>query len=248
MNPLTILLGIIKNLSPKAKLYGSIVIIILLLIGLIMFQSHQINSLKTKLITSNQNVVSLADTIRTIKTKSGQEETVKYALLVNNIKELQKINAALAKKVKDQPGEVHAISDISVAANHDTIKINVPVIKHDSGIYTMSAAYADSNKGGSLSLAAKIKLRIPGDSAQIVLDRLQMNLNIECGLSVVDKKLQAFAKCDYPGVKFTSINSASFDVPVLVKPPSRFWLGCKCFGLGVGIGLVAVPVYKLFNK
>ena len=236
------------SLSSDAKLYSFIAFIILLLIGMVVYQSHQINSLKTKLIIANQNIVALGDTIRTAKTKSGQDESVKYTLLVNNVNDLKKLNADLAKKVKDQQGQVHNIADIGVVTKHDTIKVNVPLVKQDSNTYTIAATYADSNKGGSLALSAKVKFKLPGDSARVIFDRLQMNLNIEYGLSVVDKKLQAFAKCDYPGVKFTALNSASFDVATLVKPPSRFWLGCKCLGIGVGIGIAAVPLYKLFTK
>lgn len=224
----------------KLYLYGSILIAVAVLLITIQCQASRIKTLTTNLVIANQNILSIGDTVRTVTTRTGTEQ-VKYALLVKDVNDLQKLNAALAAQVKDQTGEVHNITELGTSMTHDTIKLAGQV--RDSAV---DVAYADSNAGGSLYLVEHIRLF--QDSAAITLSRLQMNLNIECGLSVVDKKLQAFAKCDYPGVKFTSINSASFDVPVLDKPPSRFWLGCKCFGLGVGLGLAAVPVYKLFKK
>jgi hypothetical protein len=251
MNLYDILVKIEKwfvKLNAQTKIYAIILLVIFLMAGFIVYQFHQINSLKSKLIVANQNVSALDDTIRIVKTKSGQEEAVKYALLVKNVSDLQKINADLAKQVKDQQGKVQNITNIGVTAKHDTIKIKTTVVEQKDSTYNISAAYSDSSKGGSISLSEKIKFRLPGDSAQIIFDRLQMNLNITTGLSVVKNKVQSYAECLYPGVKFTTLNSASFDVSSLVKPKSGFWLGCKCFGIGVGVGLLAVPIYKLFTK
>jgi hypothetical protein len=243
MGILTTVLSWVKKLSAEQYAIIAGILLFLALFGYIKIQSGQINSLKSKLMVATQNVAALGDTVRIIKTKSGQVESAKYTLMAKNISDLQKLNADLAKQVKDQPGQVHSVTNIETVLKHDTIKMAGKVLDSQVAI-----SYKDSSAGGSLNLAGRVRLF--KDSAAVILDKLQLSLDIYTGI-IQDKKtklLSAYAKCDYKGVTFKELNSVSFDVQDLVKPPSRFLLGVECLGIGVGIGLVAVPIYKLFTK
>ena len=212
---------------------AAIILIILLVVALDFMYLH-IKNLNLNLAIAKQNTAALTDSIRTIQTKAGAE-AVKYTLVCKTVNDLQKLNSELARQVKNQSGQqVHSITTIQTAYSHDTIKIKSQVLDSQALVN-----YQDTDGACKAQLSERVTLF--KDSIGIVMDKLQVRLDIITGI-IQDPKtklLSAFARCDDPRVKFTALNSVSFDVQDLVPRPNLFLLSCKWLVIGVAAGGIA---------
>jgi len=226
----------------KLKQYGLVALIFLFLalFGYIGILRLKLRNAEINLIIANQNVASLADRIHKIATRSGDSETVKIALLVNKVKDLEALNASLAKKAKDQPGQIHMIEEVGLQVDHAPVSTEAKIT---GGIAPFH--FIDSTKGRRFDMSGTVTLHA-ADSARIALERLRLQLVVLTGITTIDGKLHAYAQCENPDVSIFSIESASFDVPMLIKPPGRFWLGVKCLGIGIMIGAAATELVNLY--
>jgi hypothetical protein len=217
----------------KYLISGGIILIIALFVALDFMYLH-IKNLNLNLAIAKQNTAALSDSIRTIQTKAGQE-SVKYTLVCKTVSDLAKLNSELARQVKNQSGQqVHSITTIQTAYSHDTIHLKSQVLDSQALVN-----YQDTN--GACKVLLQEHLRLYKDSIGIVMDKLQVRLDIITGI-IQDPKtklLSAFARCEDPRVKFTALNSVSFDVQDLVPRPNLFLLSCKWLVIGVAAGGIA---------
>jgi hypothetical protein len=230
------------TLTNIVKYKNYIILVVFFILASALFYQHQkINSLKVNLKITEQNKSAALDSLRKIILKDGQEATVKFSFLEKTVKDLKKDNYELWEKVKNQTGEVHNASNIGIEIKHDTITMKS---KLDSGKATFN--YIDSSKGGKIGFGGRVLL-IPKDSVAVIVEKLLVELEITTGIEKVSGKIQAFATCENPNVRFTKLNSVSFDVGVFVKPVNKFLLGLKWFSIGFGLGGAGTAAYFLLR-
>jgi hypothetical protein len=206
--------------------YKIIAVIVAVLVAAFFYMGWQINSLKTQLAIAKNNVAALKDTVRVVKTKNGELETVKLALMADK-KSLKDLSDSLYKEVKNEKGSVKYITKAGATIKlHVTIE--VPSISTDS---TIQWAYDREDSGGSRHLAG-ISTR-----ATTKITRDELSLTLITGLKERDdKKMEIFIRTKYPGVTFTDIEGAIIDpTKAIVKPPD------KRFGFGPCASIILDP-------
>ena len=97
----------------KFKIYGLIILIILVLIGVAYFVGGQVGraSRQLEIDISRQNVAALSEKVEIIKGENGELIFSKNALAMS-LKELEKINAGLAAQIKASKNKVLSMSEV----------------------------------------------------------------------------------------------------------------------------------------
>jgi len=192
-------------------------VVVAIIVVVFFYMGWKINSLSSKLAIAQGNVSALKDTMRVVKTKNGELESVKLALLADK-ESLKNLSDSLYNEVKIEKGKVKYIVTTNVVVKHDTVNAQNIVVT-DSSIQWI---YDREDSGGARHLA--------GISTKAVtkITRDELSLNLVTGLKERDdKKLEIFVRSKYPGVTFSSIEGAVLDPtkPVVVPPSKRFSFG-----------------------
>jgi len=215
MNPILILWNKIPS---NIKAYA---ICIILVVIAFLYSNWRIDSLKAKLVISENNLVALKDTVRVVKTKNGELEFVKLALMSDK-KGLKALSDSLAKEVDKEKGKVKYIISTNVSIKHDTVEVESHVV--DSSIMW---AYDHDDSAGSRHLAGISNKHVTK------ITRDELSLNLIAGLKERDdKKMEIFVRSKYPGVTFGNIEGAVIDpMKPLVKPPKKWFSVGPCAGI-----------------
>lgn len=211
-----------KKIPTKTKVYGAIIIAIILAF---IYYNWKISSLEAKLTIAQGNVAALKDTVRVVKTKNGELETVRLALLTDK-KGLKQLSDSLYKEYEKEKGKPRAIIKVPVYIKGDTVVVESQVI--DSSILW---AYDREDSGGSRHIAGI------SNKKTTTITRDEISLNLIAGIKErEDKKMEIFVRSKYPGVVFGNIEGAIIDPTTpIVKPPP------KHFSIGPGIGVMVDP-------
>ena len=97
----------------KLKIYGLIILIILILIGVAYFIGGQVGraSKQLEIDISRQNIAALSEQVEVIKNENGELLFSKNSLAMS-VEELEKINAELAAQIKASKNKVLSMSEI----------------------------------------------------------------------------------------------------------------------------------------
>lgn len=216
-----------KKIPNNTRIYGIIIFVIVIAF---IFYNWKTQSLEAKLKMAQSNVSALKDTVRIVKTKNGELESVRLVLLADK-NSLKQLSDSLDREVKKEKGKVKVIIKAPVSiVSIDTVTI----ISHvtDSSIYWN---YDREDSGGSRHLAGVSTKEI----TKITRDEIYLNL-IAGVKEREDKKLEIFIRTKYPGVTFGDIQGAIIDpTQPVVKPPSRY------FGIGPCIAVLIDPMGKI---
>lgn len=222
------------------------------------------------------NILALQDTVRTEKTKSGETQFVKNAL-ITDLRNLKDMNIDLYNEVKNQRKAIFYISKLT-ASIMDTLKrqSSGDVASFDPGtgadqitwnFDTIGADWSRKLNGKSLFT---VKLDSTGKYTITpkfsVLDNFNQTMKITTGIQESNTHPgmpEIFIRSSYPGMTFTDIQGAIVNPEELKKflpspKPKHFSFG-PYIGLGYGITLESTPrfapvvniglgvQYKLFN-
>lgn len=215
-----------KKIPTKTKVYAAIIIAS---IFTIIYYNLKISSLESMLKVSQNNVSALKDTVRMEKTKNGELEFVRLALLADK-KSLKDINDSLDREVKKEKGKVKVLIQ---APMHiiGTKPIIVESNVKDSSIYWN---YDKEDSSGSRHLSGISDKKI----TKIIRD--EISLNLITGIKERDdKKMEIFIRTKYPGVIFGNIQGAIIDpTKPMVKPSNKY------FSIGPCVGIMINPTGK----
>lgn len=184
----------------------------------------------------DQNVAALADTVRTVRNRAGEAEQVRLAL-VADAKKLREINSGLAQEVAKEKGRVAYLTRMTATASAG--QVTVPTI---SGVDTADSlkrpvyswSHFEQGKGWARFLAGRSRF----DSTEITQDSIVFD--VFSGLEWnADHKLQMYARCSWPAVKFTGLDGVLLDEKMFLKADNRTWWARNRKGLVVG-GLLFV--------
>jgi hypothetical protein len=204
----------------------------------IVLYAHEVNSLNSKLEVSKANIAALLDSARIVKTKNGELESVRLALIAD-VKSLKRLSESLDSELKKERGKVGTITTAQVTVKGDTIKIkNIPKNSADTA---WSWDYSKSDSNGSRYIEG-ITTR-----AMTLITRDEISLKLITGLKqrASDNKLEIFIRTPFPGVTFSDIEGAVLD-PFDYKCKRSFYRDFKIAGLSFVIGGISAAIADLF--
>lgn len=233
----------IKNIN-TVIFFGSIILVLLLL-----NECNKNRNLKTEIAISNQNIIALSDTFKSVKNKNGELQQEKYSLISHN-GDLKKLNDSLYIEQKKQKDRVIFLNSLvaTLKSKNDSLlqennslkdKLGQIIIGNDTINYLswdFSSIYDSKN---SRTIKGKTKFMI-GDNKTVIskgstLEDFNFKFNLVTGLSETDdKKLKIWAKSDYPGLEIVEMDGALIDpknsdvLKNLMKP--------KKWSVGVQVG------------
>ncbi len=224
----------------------NICIIIIIILLLLMYGSlNIINGLKTDIAFSQQNITALTDTIRVSKNKAGEASFSKSVLVVNNAKDLAKLNKDLADELKKTKGKVYELNRIVVGFKNnpnDTIKIQNTLVVYPKGKYGLAWKYDTVfSPDNSRLLSGLTMFKLDSNNSitplETILSKDELNFKLKVGLREINKKIEIFAESDYPGFSVIKLDGAQINPennPVLKKltSPKKFNIG-PTIGYGV---------------
>lgn len=241
----------------KANSTKILVIAVAILIFL-MWQTCQSNAdLKVRLQQSENNVIALKDTVRIEKTKSGEVQYIKSAL-VSDLEQLKNLNLELYNEVKNQKKQIFYIAKMT-ASLQDTLKRyssgDVATKDHGTGadqiVWNFDTTGVDWERkiNGKSLFTVKVdstgKYVITPKGSQ--LENFTQKFKLTTGLEASKSKkgmLEIFVRSSYPGMKFDNIDGAVVDPADFKKylsaPNKRFSVGFQA-GIGYGITLEKSP-------
>lgn len=212
--------------------------IIGILIGALIWGFYHIKNLENKIAINDQDRIALLDSVRTLKTKNGELESVKFAL-TGSKKELEQLAANLSAELKKEKGKVRALSEIILKFKGDTVtKVTTVFMKDSTG--TIRTDLDDSCRtfrGYTSFVLSKGKITQP----QFVVEQDEFNVKLVTGLKERDKKLEIFVRSSCPGVIIQDIQGAVIDPnDPLIKPkkPLFTWRDALEISGGIVLGLL----------
>jgi hypothetical protein len=196
---------------------------------------------------NDQNMRAKNDTIRIVKNKAGELESVKSSY-VSKLSDLEKINKDLYAEIKKEKGTTRAVIKSYVSVSSGDIVISNELKRYSDGI-TYGLEFADEKIDSGMTWHIKGVSKFQFDKLEIIpgtteIFENQMKLKIVLGFTTAKNgDYQVFARSASPNVKFDELDG------VLIIPKKNDDVLCppakkKRFGLGVQIGYGANIVNK----
>lgn len=226
----------LKNLRLTEILAIGFVIILLLFLH----QCNRTSNLREDLRISNQNSLSLTDSVRTIKNRWGEEITVKN-VLVANAKELKELNLELAKELKKIAGDVVYLQRMVGKIKSDTIRITNTITEYPDGTKELAWNYDTAyTQFDGRSLGGYSRFVIDTATGKIidrgtVITKDEIRIKLITGLTELDNSYQIFVKTDYPGLKFDQLDGSIVDKKKFAGSSNESsWVFGPFLGVGMG--------------
>lgn len=224
-----------------------LVIITIIMCVLLLFTVRSCNKLKTDLNISNQNILSLSDSVRITKNKVGDLEYSK-GIIVSKKRDLENLNANLANELKKEKGKIYELNSYILSIKNkegDTIYVNSTVVKYANGEYGLDWVYDtiyDTKNSRYISGISKFKLI---DSTIInsktLITRDEIKFNLVTGLREKNDLIEIFVRSDYPGFEALEVDGAIIDPkdnPIIKKfTVERKWHVGPYIGIGFNSNL-----------
>jgi hypothetical protein len=218
----------------KIPSINQILIGALIIFALLMAKQCSDNAnLKQQAIVDKQNQLALTDSVRIIKTKYGNEISLKNILIADR-RNLKDLNAELAKDLKKLEGNVlYIASTVASIKSQEPIVINNTVKEYPDGTKELNWAYhKDFDENNSKTLEGNSKFAIDTINKKFTIvdkgttiTKDEMKIKLTTGLTELDKSYQIYVTTDYPGVKFDKIDGAILDKDRFLKrvEPTIIW-------------------------
>jgi len=232
----------------RANPYKTVVTILAVILLLLLLQQCKENSraaeiYKKKEAVAEQNIAALNDSLRKTKTKEGQPEFDKLSLLVQDVKDLKKLNEDLANEVKITKGKVASIAKISAKVVHDTTYLEASSVADEETVVTTFNKDTTYSEGNSRSIAGYTEYDVQTGQSFAAITKDEINIAFVTGIKNLDKgKPEIFIRSDYPGFSPTSISGAVLN-PKLFSPKTKQ----KLLTFGLNIGYVPIT-YSIIDK
>jgi hypothetical protein len=214
---------------------------------------------------ATNNILAMNDSVRIEKTKNGELQFVKSAL-VTDMKNLKDMNIELYNEVKNQKKAIFYISQMTSVIKDDIKKQSNDDIAYkdpSTGADIIKWNFDTINDNWSRILNGKSYFTVKYDTSgkytvkpsYSVIDTLKQTMKLTTGLKASETKkdmLEIFIKSSYPGMTFTEIDGAIINPEDFKKylpktKPKPFAIG-PYVGLGYGITLKNTPqLVPVFN-
>lgn len=196
-----------------------------------------------KLAVAEHNISALNDTIRVTKTRDGEDQFNKLALLTNDVKSLKALNAELYDAVKNiKGGKVNTILKETISLVHDTTEIWVNTVLDEEKIVSEFKLDTVYSEGNSRKIEGFTEYDIDTESSKGFITKDSLSLAFVTGIKNLDKGApEIFITSNYPGFKATKIEGAHLDKK-LFEPKNKQQL--FTFGLNVGYTPITYSVAK----
>jgi len=216
-------------------LAGALVIVV----ALLLWEFYHAKNLENKLAIEGQNKLALLDSVRIMKTKNGELESAKLAL-VGSKDELKKLNADLAAELKKEKGRVRIITKTQVIYSGGPDSNGAAITIQDSvgSIRTDIQDSCREFKGHASFVFSKGKITNPS----FVVEKDEFNLKLVTGLRERDKHLEIFVRSSCPIVTIQDIQGSIIDPnDPLIKPKKSLvtWRDALFFSGGLVLGWLA---------
>lgn len=234
------------------------------------------NRLEAENLQTKNNLLAMKDTVRIEKTKSGEIQFVKDALIAD-MKSLKEMNLELYNEVKNQKKTIFYIAQMT-ASIRDSLKSQSSGDKAgkdpSTGADMLVWNFDTTGTDWSRKLNGKSLFTVKYDTSGkytitpkfSVLENFEQKMKITTGLEASKTQkgmLEIFIRSSYPGMTFTDINGAvvnpeDFKKYLPTPKPKKFSVG-PYIGVGYGVTLEKIPQlvpsinvgigvqYKLFN-
>jgi hypothetical protein len=194
--------------------------------GLLWMQSYEIKNTKQKLERTEINLKAAQDSLRTSKAKDGSVEYDKFSFIVNDLKELKKINEQLAKEVAFTKGKVLVLQKMDAKIVHDTVLI--PDIKptYKDGVVVITGHHDTTyspNNYRNLSIETTYNQKDSVGSQKIVRD--EIGFSAITGLKESKQGYEIFVRPKYPGFTLTNLEGAIIDKNLFKKKVPLITIG-----------------------
>lgn len=232
----------------RANPYKIVVTILAAILLLLLLQQCRENSraaeiYKKKEAVAEQNIAALNDSLRETKTKEGKPEFDKLSLLVQDVKDLKKLNEDLANEVKITKGKVASIAKISAKVVHDTTYLDASTVVDEENIVTTFNKDTTYSPGNSRSVNGYTQYEPQTGLSWAAITKDSVNISFVTGIKGLDKgKPEIFIRSDYPGFLPSSIEGAVLD-PNLFKPKTKQ----RLITIGLNIGYTPIT-YSLLKQ
>ena len=202
-------------------------------------------------------MIALQDTLRTEKTKNGETQFIKSAL-ISDIETLKQLNSDLYKEVKNQKTQVFYLSKMTAEIRDKVKGISTggehqydPVSGKD--IITWNFDTIGTNWSRKLNGFTSFQVSSDCNGYKITpiksqLDNIDYKFNLTTGLKKSEKypgSLEIFINSTYPGMTFTDIEGSIVDPSEFKKylPTEKVkkWSFGPYLGIGYGITLENTP-------
>lgn len=198
-----------KEFILKNKLLLASILAIISLFFLNKWNYSRWQEAKEEIVRNEANIAALQDTIRVTKAKDGTVQYNKLSFIAEDLAELKKVNADLAREVKITKGKVAAIQKIGFEIKHDTTEVPVYVREIDSTIY-MAAKYDTIFSGGnfrSLKLESSYNLLTKQARSRLTEDKIGFTATV--GIARKDtKSYEIFVRPHYPNMQIVGLEGA----------------------------------------
>lgn len=201
----------------RANPYKIVVTILAAILLLLLLQQCRENSraaeiYKKKEAVAEQNIAALNDSLRETKTKEGKSEFDKLSLLVQDVKDLKKLNEDLANEVKITKGKVASIAKISAKVVHDTTYLDASTVADEERVVTTFNKDTTYSEGNSRNISGYTEYEPQTGQSYAAITKDSVNIAFVTGIKNLDKgKPEIFIRSDYPGFSPTSISGAILD-------------------------------------
>lgn len=231
--------------------------VFVVLLFLLLKSCSKNSRLEAELEMKEINITALQDSVRTEKTRSGELQQVKTALMAD-LKDLKKLNIDLYKEVKDQKQKVFYISKL-IAEIVDKMNEWTPGGEYSydpvDGTDNISWKFDTAGAGWSRDISGKTSFRVISTCEGYaitpigsVLEHANYSFGLTTGLKKSEKypdNLEIFVKSTYPGMVFTSIEGSLVNPDdfkdFFPSPREKRWSFGPYLGIGYGVTLEKVP-------
>ena len=210
-------------------------------------------NLKSELEAAQNNIAALQDSVEETHNRLGQVQYEK-SVLVSSKKDLESLNADLAKEVKAQKGKVAYLQ--SLVGSITTTPVGpitvVPIPDSDQDPCDTVVTYVlpwdfsqrfDENNFRTLEGSTQITFsqgKVAYSTAQVTQD--VVGFNIVTGLEKRGDHYEIFVRSDYPGFKPTKIDGAVIPQDDLYpKTEEKKWSLGPSFNAGLGVAPWPTP-------
>ena len=243
MNKITsTIAGIFKFLFDEKRIKIVLIIAVVALAMLLFRSCNEKNRIqreaKREQLIYEQNQRALNDTIRKVKNKAGEIESVKSSFLAK-MEDLEKLNRELYEESKKEIGNLKSLIKTQVVVQTEPISVSNDLVRYPDGrTYGLSFENTLADSGMTWKIRGESKFKMtdgiiyPGSTD---ITENKMSLRLTLGFKETDKNYEVFAKSLSPNVEFDKLDGVMLipkkNDPILCPPAKK-----KRFGIGLSAG------------
>ncbi len=201
---------------------------------------------KRQHLIDEQNQRALSDSLRTVKNKAGEAETVTSSF-VAKLKDLEKLNRDLYNETRKELGEVKGLIKGSVTVNTGNVVVSNELLKYPDNAYGLKFEKDVSDSGLTYSIKGISKFKLENNTifpGTTEIFENKTKLKIVLGFKELDNNYEVFARSASKNVLFDELSGVLLipkkadQLLTPIKKKKRFGIGPE---IGIGISTSLKP-------